>query len=211
MYDPNFVEDSLAGVIEVLYVGRDCADFFWLVPIFGGRRFIDGGFTISRHQLEQLAAGEAPRWEIFGLQPLPDRAYAQLPDFPYEPSLISPIRGLAVSLVGMLPVYEQVSQRLNGLHASPSQFLQHLAEQEGKRLRQLQQDLLTTAEAILATLETRHAGSKQRESYQEIMQLANDAKRSLTDEQNSTTLVTNAGDAEQLNEALRDLLNVNPE
>lgn len=209
--DPNFVEDSLARVLEVLYAGRDYADFYWLVPIVGGRRFIDGGFTISRHQLEQLAAGEAPQWETFGLQPLPDRAYHQLPDFPYEPSLVSPLRGQVVRLVGMLPVYQKAIQRLQEFHASPSRFLQHLAEHEGERLRQLQQDLLTTAEAILATLETRHAGSKQRESYQEIMQLANDAKRSLTDEQNSTTLVTNAGDAEQLNEALRDLLNVNPE
>ncbi len=80
--DPCFPEESLVEVVRALQPVRDVANFFWLVPVWQGARFMNGGYRVGGEELTRLAPGDPEYWESLVPCDVPPEILEYLPNLP---------------------------------------------------------------------------------------------------------------------------------
>jgi len=155
--DPIYPEASLDIVIEAISEVKDIADFFCLVPIHEGVRFIEGGYQISSNQITQLNEGHPINWETFALQELSEDILRCLPTLPFRPSVRLQIRAsIASLLIGMKAFIEQ-KNKIEELRKSENQFDVKLYNRHESRLLKIQSDFGIVASKTIDYLKAEYS------------------------------------------------------
>jgi hypothetical protein len=155
--DPIYPEASLDIVIEAISEVKDIADFFCLVPIHEGVRFLKGGYQISSNQITQLNEGQSINWEAFALQELSEDILRCLPTLPFRPSVRLQIRASITSLlIGMKAFIEQ-KNNIETLRTSENQFEVELYNRHEFRLLEIQADFCIVASKTMDYLKAEYS------------------------------------------------------
>lgn len=84
--DPTTSSEQLALTMAALSQEQELVDFFYLIPLWQGARFLDGGFRISGNTLRKLSMGENVPWESLAPSPIPNEILSLLGDIPLRTS-----------------------------------------------------------------------------------------------------------------------------
>jgi hypothetical protein len=87
--DPLDYQNELGLIMGALSQLNDPNSVFYLIPLFNGRRFLDGAYQFSVDQLRQMCTGETLAWTSLVPLPIPDEA----------------LRLLSITSAGLLPEF----------------------------------------------------------------------------------------------------------
>ncbi len=152
-----YPERELGVILEAISEVKDIADFFCLVPIHEGVRFLEGGYQISSNQIAQLNEGQTINWEAFALQELSQDILRCLPTLPFHPSVRLQIRANITSLlIGMIAFIEQ-KDKIETLRTSENQFEVKLYDLHKSRLLEIQADFGIAASKTIDSLKAEYS------------------------------------------------------
>lgn len=167
--DPCHPEDELGSVIEVLVKVKDLADFFCLVPIHKGERFLEGGYQISSNQISELKGGRLERWETLVPHELPNEILSLLPTLPFRPSTRVQFRANVLALLGTMQVFVEKKNKIETLKSSGNHFEIELYNRHKARLRELEMNLGTAASEIKDYLKSEFQSVEHNLSYKTVL------------------------------------------
>ncbi len=155
--DPIHPEASLDVVIEAISGVKDIADFFCLVPIHEGVRFLKGGYQFSSNQITQLNEGQPINWEAFALQELSEEILRCLPTLPFRPSVRLQIRASITSLLIGINAFIEQKNKIETLRTSENQFCIKLYNRHESRLIKIQADFGIVASKTMDYLKAEYS------------------------------------------------------
>lgn len=132
--DPT-THDELALILAALSQERELTYFYYLVPLWNGARYIEGGYRFSVDTLHKLATEEKFFWESFVPGPIPSEVLALLGDIPLRvPRTVESANAIS-ALRGELEVLQNHLDALTVLRESVEHFDRLLYMQHQKELR----------------------------------------------------------------------------
>jgi hypothetical protein len=71
---PFLVQLGVEQLLISLPTIKETVTWFYLIPLFHGKRFVDGAYRLSSFQLSGVEEGRSPGWELLVPLPLPEQA-----------------------------------------------------------------------------------------------------------------------------------------
>lgn len=143
--DSGYPERELGPILEAISEVKDITDFFCLVPINRGVRFLEGGYQISSNQITQLEEGEIINGETFVIHEIPEDIMSRLPSMPFQLSLKRLIRANITSLFIGIQAFIEQNMKLEVLRISEDKYDVALYNRHKSRLREIGGDFGITA------------------------------------------------------------------
>jgi hypothetical protein len=168
--DPIYPEDSLDVVIEAISKVEDIADFFCLVPIHEGVRFLRGGYQISSRQITQLENGQSINWETLAIRELPKNILSRLPTFPFRPSMRMQIRANITSLLIGINVLIEQKNKIETLRTSENQFETELYNHQKSRLLEINADFGIAASETIDYLRAEYPSQQEDTDFKTLIE-----------------------------------------
>lgn len=119
--NPCYPEVEVTIVTKALFKVKDIVDFFCLVPICKGERFLEDGWKISLKQIPELKNGEPKHWESFVPCKFPNGVLNCLPPLPFRPLAVIQIRAVS-ELPAVMPIFVQQKNKIESLKKSENHF-----------------------------------------------------------------------------------------
>ena len=152
--DPCIVEVERDRVLAALTGFAEEITFFWLIPLYEGARFLEGGFRASAHLPE---TDDEESWNLrlwtLGEQVIPEAIVQMLPSVPVRPSQRLKLRATLHVLVSHIAQFLQARQRLEKLRATGDFYDTKIYERHKARLLTEQTNLGLDFEEMRAILE----------------------------------------------------------
>lgn len=166
--DPCHFEEALEAVIEAIAEVKDAADFFCLVPIHQGARFLEGGYQISSNQITELQNGRLEHWEALVPHELPDGVLGCLPPLPYRPSARLQIRANVLALLGQMQAFVEHKNKVEILKTSTNHFEVELYNRHRARLREIEINLGIAASEVKDRLKSEFRSRQDNSIYKAV-------------------------------------------
>jgi len=199
-------EESLDAVIEAISKVKDMADFFCLVPIHQGVRFLDGGYQISSSQITQLENGQPINWETLVIHELPENVLSYLPAFPFRPSMKMQIRAsIASLLIGMKVLIEQ-KNKIETLRTSENQFEVELYNRHKSRLLKINADFGIAVSKTIDYLRAEYSSLKEDINFKTLIESLKIIEEASQKEAIDAEFMSNAFDTDYVWNAAEQLL-----
>ncbi len=167
------VLNALIGIVEL-------ADFFCLVPIHNGARFLEGGYQFSSHTIPELVQGNCHQWETLVPQELPERVMQCLPPLPLVPCAELQLRSTVQLFIAEIEALAVWEDRIETLALSGNRFERQLYNRHQAQLLDAQRELgahiKETRERLLDFLPI-SAGSEESRELLETLKTLQDALR----------------------------------
>ncbi len=128
-------------VVEALSEILDIADFFCLVPIHDGARFLQGGYQFSSNQIREMLQGDFGGWETFVPHNLPDGVMRCLPSLPMIPSGKLQLRAEVNTILAEIEALTNWREEIEQLEVSESRFEKQLYDKYMGRLLYAEREL----------------------------------------------------------------------
>lgn len=135
--DPCDMQPELELLLRQLVNVQEIGEYFCLVPLAEGKRFLDGGFVIPARDMSSIADGSFDRWETTVPRDLPAGALECLPEF----DVARCVRLQLLESVTVLVCAVDVAARYGGIVAEMSEQTVHevqLKENYMRRVEKLQ-------------------------------------------------------------------------
>ncbi len=132
--NPCYPEVEVIIVTKALFKVKDITDFFCLVPICKGERFLEDGWKISLKQIPELRNGELRHWESFVPCKFPNGVLNCLPPLPFRPLVVIQIRAVS-ELPGVMQIFVQQKNKIESLKKSGNHFEVELYNRHKVRIR----------------------------------------------------------------------------
>jgi len=162
-------ENAVRLTAEALAKVKDVADFFCLIPIHNGARFLKDGYQISSDQIARLQEGKPLDWASFVPCELPESLLSLLPPLPFQPSARLQLRTGVLGLLAEVAAIIEQKERIQPLAMSGNQFETELYRRHRARLRQSAIRLGTIARETRGALEAACASNQGRSAYGAIL------------------------------------------
>ncbi|RCV65353.1 hypothetical protein C5S53_04195 [Methanophagales archaeon] len=150
--DPCHPENELEVVIDTLVEVKDVVDFFCLVPIYNGSRFLEGGYQISSDTISQLEEGHLRNWEALVPHELPGGVLSCLPPLPFQVSARLQIWTTVFAILGGMQAFAEQKNKIETLRTSRNHFEVELYNRHKVRLHELEMKLGTSASEVKESL-----------------------------------------------------------
>jgi hypothetical protein len=150
--DPCHPENELEVVIKALVEVKDIVDFFCLVPIHKGSRFLEGGYQINSATISQLEEGHLRNWEALVPHELPGGVLSCLPSLPFQVSARLQIRTNVFAILGGMQAFGEQKNKIETLKTSRNHFEVELYNRHKVRLHELEMKLGTSASEVKESL-----------------------------------------------------------
>ncbi|TYQ23271.1 hypothetical protein PseudUWO311_23380 [Pseudanabaena sp. UWO311] len=82
--DPCNPEKELLLILNALNQAKHITEYFCLVPIFQGKRFLKGGFQIKDDDISTIGRDEKLAWEVLETQEFSEQIWKYLPEILFE-------------------------------------------------------------------------------------------------------------------------------
>jgi hypothetical protein len=139
--DPCFFDKELAAVRGAVVKAKEIANFFCLIPINQGNRFLEGGYQIGPIQIANFEKGTPLNWESFIPLKHPDGVMSCLPQLPFQLSQRLKFRSTMILLIGTINVLSEHEKKLEALKSSKNQFQVELYDRHKSRLLKMKREL----------------------------------------------------------------------
>jgi hypothetical protein len=128
------LEQELVIVLKVLReIVKDTIDFFYLIPTFQEKRFIDGGYRFHYSFLDRLENRlenrENIEWEFFVPSSIPEKVLGLLPEIFFQESKRLQLKQNFYSLIKSIEFIAEKFKYIQKLKTSPTQFETELYNQ----------------------------------------------------------------------------------
>lgn len=138
--DPIQVVKELEHLIKVLVNISDVADIFWLVPVYNGKRFLEGGYHFSSSQIKEFK-GNFEQWETLAPKELPKNIMNLLPPFQYYPLVKLQVYRAVNLLLGQIQALGEYYIKIESLKISSNRFEIKLYNRYRARYREMEIEL----------------------------------------------------------------------
>lgn len=152
--NPCHVERELELLINALGAVEQSADFFWLIPMFEGRRAVAGCYSFSARQLTALKHGEQVEWETFVPREAPAELKHHLPNVSNQLLNELDLRSKILMVILTLESHDRWRAAITHLRTE-NPFEAQLLEQHKTRLNHAEQMLFDSARDALEQLNAR--------------------------------------------------------
>ena len=132
-------------VVEALSEILDIADYFCLIPIHDGARFMQGGYQFSSTQIREMLQGDFSGWETFVPHDLPDGVMQCLPSLPMRPSGKLQLRAEVNTIFAEIEALTNWRELIEQLELSETRFEKELYAKYKRRLLDAERELGTAA------------------------------------------------------------------
>lgn len=166
--DPCHPENELEVVIKALVEVKDVVDFFCLVPIHKGSRFLEGGYQISSDTISQLEEGNLRNWEALVPRELPGGVLGCLPPLPFQVSARLQIRTNVFAILGGMQAFGEQKNKIETLRTSRNHFEVELYNRHKVRLHELEMKLGTSASEVKESLNAEFASRQDVSLYKKV-------------------------------------------
>jgi|GEM_PF-3544996 len=146
--DPCYFDNELCAVLKALAKVKDIADFFCLVPIYQGARFLEGGYQFSSHQITELEEGRALNWEALQPRELEKKILHNLQNIPYQVSTKYRFKTRIIELIGAIETLVLQEKMINSMKPAQNRFEAELYRIHKFQLLKLNKDIGITASSI---------------------------------------------------------------
>jgi hypothetical protein len=143
---------SAATVLDALIGITDVADFFCLIPIHKGARFLEGGYQFSSYKIPELVQGNSEVWETLAISKLPEGAMQCLPTLPLIPSAKLQLRSEVQIAIAEFEAFESWREKIEALRECRNRFEKQLHDRYKSQLLRAKQDLNVRVSAIINQL-----------------------------------------------------------
>jgi len=167
--DSGHPERELGPVIGAISEIKDIADFFCLVPINQGVRFLEGGYQIGSNQITQLEEGKIINWETFMAHELPEDVLSRLPSIPFQPSVKGQIRASINSLLLGIQAFIEQNKKIETLKISGNKFEVALYNHQKSRLHEIEGDFGITASKTIDYLNAEFASMQDDPNFKTLI------------------------------------------
>ncbi|QDU65167.1 hypothetical protein [Engelhardtia mirabilis] len=113
--EPLAMEAELEAVLQRLIGVSDLGDFFCLLPLVDGNRFLAEGFVLPTSDLPDIAAGSFDRWEILVPRELPVGVLECLPVLDVVPDPRVQFRDSSIGLICSIEVACRYAELVDGI------------------------------------------------------------------------------------------------
>ncbi len=209
--DPCYPESALLTVIGALADVKELADFFCLVPMHAGARFVEGGYCISSSQISELKNGHVRQWESLVPRELPGDVLSRLPPLPFRPSPRQECRSLVLALLGGLRSLIDLRNEIKTLKTSRNRFEIELYQSYLAKLRDWEQELGDQASIAMDRLTTEFSQFEDSADYEVLRAFLDAVKQAVRRETLNDFLATGRFDSAALEGGLERLLNLSSE
>lgn len=166
--DPCHPENELEVVIDTLVKVKDVVDFFCLVPIHKGSRFLEGGYQISSDTISQLEEGHLRNWEALVPHELPGGVLSCLPPLPFQVSARLQIRTKMFAILSGIQAFAEQKNKIETLRTSRNHFEVELYNRHKVRLHELEMKLGTSASEVKESLNAEFASRQDDSVYKRV-------------------------------------------
>lgn len=204
--DPCQPETELIAVIAAIAQVKDIAEFFCLIPIHQGVRFLEDGYQISSLQISALEDGSFEQWEIFAVRELPEGVLKCLPPLPFHPVLKQQLRANMLGLLFGVQLLIERRKRIEALKGSRNHFETELYERHKAKLRNLEEGLRVTTSQIKNQLRTELSEREDEPNYITVQGFLETVEEALRQDTLNDLLASGYCDSENITDALDKLL-----
>jgi len=166
--DPCLPENELEVVIKALVEVKDIADFFCLVPIHQGSRFLEGGYQISSNTFSQLEEGHLRNWEALVPGELPGGVLSCLPSLPFRLSARLQIWTNVFAILSGMQAFVEQKNKIETLRTSRNHFEVELYNRHKVRLHELEMKLGTSASEVKEYLNAEFPSRQDNSIYKRV-------------------------------------------
>jgi len=166
--DPSHPEKELEMVIDTLVEVKDVVDFFCLVPIHKGSRFLEGGYQISSDAISQFKEGHLRNWEALVPRELPGGVLSCLPPLPFQVSERLQIRTNVFAILGGMQAFGERKNKIETLRTSRNHFEVELYNRHKVRLHELEMKLGTSASEVKEYLNAEFVSLQDDSTYKRV-------------------------------------------
>jgi hypothetical protein len=204
--NPCQPETELIAVITAITKIKDIAEFFCLIPVHEGTRFLEGGYQISSLQISALEDGCFEQWETFAARELPEGVLKCLPPLPFRPVPKQQFRANLLGLFFGVQLVIERRERLESLKASGNHFETELYERHKAKLRNLEEGLRVTTSQIKNQLRTELLEREDEPNYITVQGFLETLEEALRQDTLNDLLASGYCDSENITDALDKLL-----
>ena len=205
--NPIKIIETLLIVVAALEQIQDVADFFCLIPVYKGKRFLTDGWIISANQIISLLDPDAQfNWESLIAIELPDFALTYFPSLPFEEisSLKIKIEILAIFLLLNNLVAEQ--KHLQEIQSTNNLYEQKLYAQYQLKISEYENNSAQVILELKKRFEITFATQLNTHEYKTIIDLFDHVIEAFSTHQLSTLLNSRViSRQEQVDKALEKL------
>ncbi|KAF5431758.1 hypothetical protein C5S39_05060 [Candidatus Methanophagaceae archaeon] len=166
--DPCHPENELEVVIDTLVEVKDIVDFFCLVPIHKGSRFLEGGYQISSDTISQLEEDHLRNWEALVPRELPGGVLGCLPPLPFQVSARLQIRTNVFAILSGMQAFGEQKNKIETLRTSRNHFEVELYNRHKVRLHELEMKMGTSASEVKEFLNAEFASLQEDSTYKRV-------------------------------------------
>jgi hypothetical protein len=177
--NPCHPEIELCLVIAAISKIRHLTNFFCLIPIFQGNRFLEGGYQISSSRIVDLLEGRAEQWETFALQQFPEGIWQHLPDIKFCPSAKQQLYSSIYGVINKLKVLRERQVIIEPLQSSQNAFEIALYDKHNNKANEFLEEIGTIAGQIIHQLDSDFSALKIRPKYKEVRDFLEEIKTNL--------------------------------
>ncbi len=145
---------TAAKVVDALAEIVDAADFFCLVPIHNGARFLQGGYQFSSSRITEFVKGNLGGWETLVPHELPEGAMRCLPQLPLVPSTKLQLRAEVQIILAEIEALADWREEIEQLGFLGNRFERQLYNKYQERLLEAEQNLGVVTEEVRKRLLT---------------------------------------------------------
>jgi hypothetical protein len=166
--DPSHPEKELEVVIDTLVEVKDVVDFFCLVPIHKGSRFLEGGYQISSDTISQFEEGHLRNWEALVPRELPGGVLSCLPPLPFQVSERLQIWTNVFAILSGMQAFGDQKNKIETLRTSRNHFEVELYNRHKVRLHELEMKMGTSASEVKESLNAEFPSQQDDSTYKRV-------------------------------------------
>jgi len=165
--DPCFFDAEINAILGMLLTVIDSADFFCLVPIHHGCRFIEGGYKISSMQIKKFEENGHIDWESLVPHKFSDCVMNRLPDIPFKKSERFQFRSIIFLLIGEIKVLFEQKAKIESIKLiEKNKYHTELYELQKSGFLKIARYLSIIASGAKNIMDTEFSSQKNRDDFQ---------------------------------------------
>jgi hypothetical protein len=165
---PIHPEYALLSSIQAISRLLDMADWFCIIPIHNGTRFLEGGYLISPEVISEIEKGQISHWEDVAIREIPEGVFNLLPSLPEKPQLRLQIIQIVDIIIETLEPLNQLKTKIESLKSSANEFEIELSVRNENMIREFIRSLGSTASGINDQLSIELSGLSEDKNYKKV-------------------------------------------
>jgi len=140
--DPINYQDPLIDIAQCLSEVSEISDYYCLIPVHSGKRFLQDGLQLSTATISNIANDNLPEWERISPIKFKEGILDLLPQIPFEISNRLEVFGGLLQLIGYIDTFSELNEKMNRYFAIVNNFKRKDQESSNIKIQVIASELL---------------------------------------------------------------------